>query len=44
MSTRNVTLRRAAAGLALLLLSALPACAAEFIRSFDADVAVAKDG
>ena len=44
MSARNGTWRRAAAGFALLLLSALPASAAEFIRSFDSDVQVAKDG
>ena len=44
MSARNGTWRAAAAALALLLLSTLPASAAEFIRSFDSDVQVAKDG
>ena len=44
MSTRRFPLRVIAAGLALLLLSALPASAAEFIRSFDSDVQVANDG
>jgi len=44
MSARNAASRLIAAALALLLLSALPASAAEFIRSFDSDVRVAKDG
>jgi uncharacterized membrane protein YgcG len=41
---RNISLRRIAAALALLLLSAGRAPAAEVIHSFDSNVEVAKDG